>query len=66
MKAFCLKCKYYFASHDPQAPRGCKKYGLKSKKFPSQIVREQSGSECLAYEKKAKAIGPAQIEKGLS
>lgn len=52
MNAFCLKCKFYFVTHDPTAPRGCKKFNIKTARFPSQLVKQQSGKECLAYEER--------------
>jgi hypothetical protein len=66
MNAFCLKCKHYFVTHNPSSPRGCKKFAMQSSKFPSQIVREQSGKECMAYEQKTKARPLDHKEKALS
>ncbi len=55
----CMKCKYFYSTFDPQVPRGCKAYNFKSHRFPSQIVKEQSGQECQMYEireKKSKKV----------
>lgn len=50
----CLRCKHYFATFDPQRPRGCKLYNMKTKAFPSQVVKQESGQECLGFEEKKK------------
>jgi len=46
----CMKCKHYFSTFDPALPRGCKLYGLRSAQFPEQVVKKESGSECLGFE----------------
>ena len=51
-RAQCLKCIHYHATWDPNNPRGCKFYGIKSASIPSQVVRRESGKECQAYSKK--------------
>ena len=46
----CMKCKHYQATYDPLLPRGCKLFGIKSKTFPSLLVKQQTGEECEGYE----------------
>lgn len=46
----CLKCKHYFNTYDPALPRGCKLFKLKSKIFPSDLVKKETGSECQGFE----------------
>ena len=52
-KPRCLKCAHYFSTFDPQKPRGCRLYSMKTASFPSQVVKRESGSECAGYEEKA-------------
>lgn len=49
-KINCLKCKHYHNTWDPQVPRGCKIFNFKSKQFPSDLVRKETGEECHYYE----------------
>jgi len=46
----CMKCKHYFSTFDPNLPRGCKLYGLRCAQFPEQVVKKESGRECLGFE----------------
>lgn len=45
----CLKCRYYFITHEPRQPYGCRAMGFKSKKRPSVVVFESSGMACQRY-----------------
>ncbi len=53
-KAKCLQCKFYHVTWDMSSPKGCKAYGIKSKNFPSIIVKQASGEDCLKFEEKKK------------
>lgn len=54
MKPNCHKCKHFYVTYDPQIPRGCKAYGIKTASIPSQVVkRANGGSECIGFEPKA-------------
>jgi hypothetical protein len=50
----CMKCKHYFVTWDPGAPKGCKAFGFKTKMLPSIIVLQSSGKPCLNFEAKLK------------
>lgn len=50
MQARCLRCRHYYTTFDPNAPRGCRKFGLKASQMPSYLVRQETGEECLGYE----------------
>ncbi len=53
MKANCMKCKHFYISHDPRAPRACRIYQIKSSSIPSQIVKQaNNGAECIGFEPK--------------
>ncbi len=63
----CLKCKHYFNTYDPQMPRGCRLFKLKSKSFPSELVKAESGDDCEGYELSgavAKKEAEAKSKKG--
>ena len=54
-KVSCLKCKYYFSTFEAKMPRGCRLYQIKSTRFPSIVVKEESQQECLGYEPRVKS-----------
>ncbi|BCN93536.1 hypothetical protein THMIRHAM_13210 [Thiomicrorhabdus immobilis] len=45
----CFKCKHFFVTWDTNAPRGCRAFGFKTRRMPSDIVFETSGDECLKF-----------------
>lgn len=49
----CFKCKHYFVSWDPHAPKGCRIHNFKSRELPSLVVFQSSGNSCLAFSEKA-------------
>ncbi|HIP40819.1 MAG TPA: uracil-DNA glycosylase [Desulfocapsa sulfexigens] len=51
----CMKCVYYYVTHDPAQPQGCRGLGFKSVQNPAAMVFASSGMEChLFTEKKIK------------
>lgn len=50
----CMKCRHYYVTWDPGAPRGCRAFGFKSQAMPSQVVLASSGKPCLNFEAKEK------------
>ncbi|MGB0454838.1 MAG: uracil-DNA glycosylase [Bacteriovoracaceae bacterium] len=50
----CRNCKYFQITYDQTAPYGCKKFNMRSKRIPSQVVKEQSGEDCFSYEERPK------------
>ena len=42
----CFKCKYFFVTWIPHAPRGCRAFGFKTKNIPSIEVYNTSGEIC--------------------
>ncbi|MFG1483676.1 uracil-DNA glycosylase [Halobacteriovorax sp. GFR7] len=48
----CMQCKYYFSTWDKDAPRGCRKFNMKSTNMPYILVRQSSGSDCSFFEQK--------------
>ncbi|MFQ5329020.1 MAG: uracil-DNA glycosylase [Thermodesulfobacteriota bacterium] len=48
----CRKCRHFYITWDEKAPRGCRAMGFKTREMPSSVVRQASGRECLAFERK--------------
>ena len=51
-KPNCFQCKHYFVTWDPNSPKGCKAYGMKTAQIPSILVKQVSGQDCLKFEAK--------------
>ena len=50
-----MQCKYYYSTWDKYAPRGCRKFNMKSTTMPSILVKQESGNECQSFEQKIHA-----------
>ena len=48
----CFRCRFFYVSHDPARPHGCRVFGFKSALLPAIEVRRTSGHECAAFEAK--------------
>jgi hypothetical protein len=48
----CSRCAHAFVTHEPAFPHGCRAFEIKSARPPMLDVREASGAECTAYERK--------------
>ena len=48
----CYKCINYKITWDKKFPRGCKLFGFKTAKNPSQVVWESTGEKCQNYSSK--------------
>jgi hypothetical protein len=46
----CLKCRHFQVTWDPKFPRACRVFGIKSKRMPSLVVRENTGYNCPSFE----------------
>jgi len=51
----CSRCVHYWITHAPQHPHGCRAFGVKSSRLPMIEIREASGTDCEAFEPKAKS-----------
>ena len=58
----CRKCIYYYITHDPANPFGCRGLGFKSKKNPALVVFESSGMQCQLFT--AKKSSPPSRDDG--
>ena len=47
----CLKCRHFHVTWDPAFPRGCRVFGIKSKRMPSLVVKENTGHHCPSFER---------------
>jgi hypothetical protein len=61
MTVTCAKCVFYFVTHDPARPWGCKKFGFKSHLLPNYQVKSATGMECAYY--KLKKVNKTYREK---
>lgn len=52
MQIVCGKCEYYYVTHDRLRPWGCRKFGFKSSRLPSQEVRSTTGMNCAYFTEK--------------
>jgi hypothetical protein len=47
-----MRCIHYFTTFDPELPRGCKLYGMRTRQFPNLMVKKETGSDCMGFEVK--------------
>lgn len=45
----CHTCVHFYITWEKTHPYGCRAMGFKSRHFPSRIVYQSSGRECLLY-----------------
>lgn len=45
----CFDCRYFYITHEPRMPYGCRAAGFKSLQLPSVVVLRNSGSPCLSF-----------------
>ncbi|SIN87334.1 hypothetical protein SAMN05443662_0803 [Sulfurivirga caldicuralii] len=48
----CFRCRHFYVTWDPSAPRGCRAFGFKTKLLPSIVVQQSSGEPCQLFEPK--------------
>ena len=53
----CHGCAYFFITHEPQRPYGCKKFGFKAQKLPATIVIETTGTQCAYRQARPTTLG---------
>lgn len=58
----CFKCRYFITTWDAQLPRGCEAFNFKTASIPAQVVFENSGHECEAFEPKDHALRKKQAK----
>lgn len=54
----CMKCRHFFVTWDPRAPRGCQAMGFKGMMMPSQQVLVVTGKPCQLFEEKGNPPAP--------
>lgn len=50
----CFNCQYFYVTWEPANPRGCKAFGFKTHRLPSDVVFETSQEPCLKFLPKRK------------
>lgn len=48
----CFACAHFYVTWDERFPRGCRVLGFKSRRLPSAVVKESSGSTCQLFRPK--------------
>lgn len=51
-KVNCIRCIHFFSTYDPQMPRGCRKFNIKSKTMPHILVEKESNHECRGFKER--------------
>ena len=46
----CLACRHFIVTWEPDYPRGCEVFGIKSRNLPSAEVFAATGIHCPAFE----------------
>ena len=46
----CLACKHFIVTWEPDYPRGCGVFGIKTRNLPSLEVFAATGKHCPAFE----------------
>lgn len=49
----CLACRHFYVTWDPDFPRGCRQFEIKTSRLPSHEVFAASGAHCPAFERKS-------------
>lgn len=57
----CHGCRHFLVTHDTARPYACHAFGIKSRRLPSDEVRDASGWPCAACEPRA-ALPGAQLD----
>jgi hypothetical protein len=53
----CLRCRHFHVSWDPQFPRACRVFEIKSRELPSLEVYRATGTHCPSFELSPKLKG---------
>ncbi len=46
----CLACRHFLVTWEPEWPRGCRVFGIKTRGLPSAEVFAATGTHCPAFE----------------
>ena len=55
----CGKCQYFFVTHDPALPWGCRAFGFRAAQLPNLLVFASTGTNCARFEEKRPVMAPA-------
>jgi len=54
-RPLCRNCRHYFITFDKDLPYGCRRFGIKSRQTPSEVVKSAGQGECQGFEAKPSA-----------
>ncbi|MDX9894978.1 hypothetical protein [Desulfofustis limnaeus] len=60
----CRLCRYYFITHDPARPYGCRAMGFKSRHNPAHVVFASSGMACQVFQPRDATPGSSEGPAG--
>ena len=46
----CVDCRHYFVTWIEPTPHGCRFFGFRSQRVPSQVVSQESGIPCQSFD----------------
>lgn len=59
----CVTCIHYYVTWDKNFPNGCRLFEFKTRKLPSQLVKESTGANCTNYQQKNKPKNKPGLHK---
>lgn len=59
----CHKCQYFQVTYDSKAPKGCAKFGFKTRNQPSLEVLATTGKQCVFFSEKAAQAAPEAVTR---
>lgn len=51
----CRRCQHFHVTWNAQRPYACHLYGFESKILPCQVVKRESGTDCLGFSPKQRS-----------
>jgi len=46
----CPHCRHHFVTYDANMPHGCHLFGIRTRRMPNMVVRDESGQDCTQFE----------------
>jgi len=48
----CRQCKHFFITFDAKVPYGCRRFSMKTRDLPSNVVKQAGQGDCGGFEAK--------------
>jgi hypothetical protein len=59
----CGNCQYFFVTHDPARPWGCRAFGFRAAQLPNSLVFASTGTNCARFDDKRAVMAPVTGRK---